>query len=182
MQRPRFVFLDRDGTLVRDVGYGHRLEDYELLSGVVEGLALLRAAGYRLAIVTNQSGIARGVFTHESFRRFHDRLLDDLAAAGIAIEATYMCPHHPTDGCSCRKPHPFALERARARFDADLARSWVIGDHATDLELAANGGCRGVLVLTGHGLEERFRLGDTPVDAIVPDLLAAARHIVSRDP
>lgn len=116
----RFVFLDRDGVLVRDVGYGHRLDDYELLPGVIESLQLLRTAGFRFAIVTNQSGIARGIFSEQDFRRFHDRLLADLAAGGIRIDATYMCPHLPDAGCECRKPNPAPLFHARDRFGIDL--------------------------------------------------------------
>src|SRR5262245_28728966 len=151
MADDRFVFLDRDGTLVRDVGYGHRLEDYELLPGVAEALVRLSKAGYRLAIVTNQSGIGRGFFTAADFERFQERLLADLAAAGARIEATYVCPHHPEEGCACRKPRPGLLHRARLELGADLGASWVIGDHVKDMELAAAAGCRGVLVRSGHG-------------------------------
>ncbi|MEW6269556.1 MAG: HAD family hydrolase [Thermodesulfobacteriota bacterium] len=177
----RFVFLDRDGVLTRDVGYGHRLDDYELLPGVVESLQLLRTAGFRFAIVTNQSGIGRGLFAEADFQRFHRRLLADLAAGGIRVDATYMCPHVPDAGCDCRKPSPTPLFRARDRFGIDLPGSWMIGDHVSDVALAANAGCRGILVLTGHGVEEQRRLGDMPVDAIVEDLAAAARHILQRD-
>jgi D-glycero-D-manno-heptose 1,7-bisphosphate phosphatase len=177
----RFVFLDRDGTLVHDVGYGHRLEDYRLLPGVIDGLTLLRDAGFRFAIVTNQSGIARGIFDEAAFARFQDRLLSDLSAAGIEIAATYMCPHLPEAGCTCRKPSAAPLLQARDRFAIDLAASWMIGDHANDVRLAANAGCHGILVLTGHGAEEQHRLAGVPVDAIVDDLHAAARHVVSRE-
>jgi D-glycero-D-manno-heptose 1,7-bisphosphate phosphatase len=180
MRGSRFVFLDRDGTLVHDVGFGHRVEDYELLAGVTEALRSLRDAGFRFAIVTNQSGIARGIFAEEDFARFNARLLEDLAGEGIQIEEIYMCPHLPDAGCACRKPSPSSLLAARDRFGVDLSRSWVIGDHVLDVQLAANAGCRGILVLTGHGSEERERLGDTPVDAVVPDLVAAARHILAR--
>jgi histidinol-phosphate phosphatase family protein len=179
MAGSRFVFLDRDGTLVRDVGFGHRVKDYELLHGVTEALASLRDAGFRFAIVTNQSGIGRGIFAEEDFERFNARLLEDLASAGIDIEAIYMCPHLPDAGCACRKPSPASLLAARDRFGVDLERSWVIGDHVLDVELAANAGCRGIMVLTGHGAEESRRVGSTPVDAIVDDLPAAARHILA---
>jgi histidinol-phosphate phosphatase family protein len=145
---------------------------------VTEALRSLQDAGFRLAIVTNQSGIGRGLFTRSDFERFHGRLLDDLAAAHVRIEATYMCPHLPEAGCTCRKPHPGPLLRARDGLHADLAASWVIGDHVADLRLAANAGCRGIMVLTGHGSEESQGLGETPVDAIVPDLPAAARYIL----
>ncbi|HZR80481.1 MAG TPA: HAD family hydrolase [Candidatus Binatia bacterium] len=176
----RFVFLDRDGTLVRDVGYGYRLADYELLPGVVDALRVLSAAGYRFAIVTNQSGIARGIFSHAEFEVFHRRLLNDLDRAGIAIEATYMCPHLPDARCDCRKPSPTPLLRARDVLGADLPRSWVVGDHAVDVELAARAGCRGILVTTGHGEEERARL--TVATPVVADLAAAARHILACAP
>jgi D-glycero-D-manno-heptose 1,7-bisphosphate phosphatase len=179
MQGTRFVFLDRDGTLVHDAGYGHRLEDYRLLPGVLDALVLLRDAGFRFAIVTNQSGIGRGIFGEEDFARFQRRLLDDLEAAGIAIEATFMCPHLPDARCGCRKPSPAALFEARDRLAADLAASWVVGDHANDVQLAANAGCSGILLLTGHGEEERHKLGDTPVATIASDLLAAARYITA---
>lgn len=179
MQDARFVFLDRDGTLVHDGGYVHRVEDYRLLPGVVEALQELRDAGFRFAIVTNQSGIGRGLYTEADFARFQRRLLDDLEAGGIVIEATFMCPHLPDAQCACRKPSPASLLEARDRFAIDLAASWVIGDHAVDVRLAANAGCGGILLLTGHGAEERHELGDTPVAAIVDDLPAAARHILA---
>ena len=141
----RFVFLDRDGTLVRDTGYPHRPDDYELLPGVPAALRRLRAAGFRLAIVTNQSGIGRGIFGEADFERFQARLLADLARADVAVERTYHCPHVPDAGCPCRKPAPAMVWRARDELGADLAASWVIGDGTVDVELAARAGCRGAV-------------------------------------
>ncbi len=181
MAGKRFVFLDRDGTLVREVGYGHRLEDYELLAGVPAALARLSRAGFRLAIVTNQSGIGRGLFGWEDFERFHGRLLTDLRAAGVAIEHTYVCPHRPDEGCPCRKPRPGMLRRARDELGASLATSWVVGDHAKDVELGANAGCRSILVLTGHGEREREAPGAASAEAVLPDLAAAVEHIVAAE-
>jgi len=181
MQSSRFVFLDRDGTLVHDVGHGHRIEDYLLLPGVIDALQLLKNAGFRFAIVTNQSGIARGIFSAADFQRFQDRLFEDLTAGGIEVEATYVCPHMPDAGCACRKPSPETLFQARDRFAIDLARSWMIGDHTNDVRLAANAGCKGILLLTGHGDEERHKLGDTPVAAVADDLFAAARYILKHE-
>ena len=154
----RFVFLDRDGTLVRDTGYPHRDEDYELLPGVGEALRRLQQRGFRLAIVTNQSGIGRGLFREADFERFQARLLADLARAGVTIERTYHCPHRPDAGCACRKPAPGMLWRARDELGADLAKSWVIGDGAVDVELAARAGCGAVRLLPsqeGTGKELR---------------------------
>jgi D-glycero-D-manno-heptose 1,7-bisphosphate phosphatase len=172
----RFVFLDRDGTLVRDTGYPHRPEDYQLLPGVPEALRRLREAGFRLAIVTNQSGIGRGIFGEAEFERFQDLLLADLQRAGVAIERTYHCPHVPGAGCGCRKPAPGMLWRARDELGAELAASWVIGDGARDVELAAGAGCRGAvwLATSAH---------DPPAErpalyAEAPDLAHAASFIV----
>jgi histidinol-phosphate phosphatase family protein len=135
----RYVLLDRDGTLIRDVGYPHRLEDYELLAGVAPALQRLAGAGFRLAVVTNQSGIGRGYFGFADYERFHARLLADLAAAGVAIDATFVCPHAPDAGCECRKPAPGLLWRARDELGADLASSWLIGDTERDVEAVARG-------------------------------------------
>ena len=131
-----FIFLDRDGTLVRDPGYVHRLEDYALLDGVVEGLQLLRDAGYRFAILTNQSGIGRGHFGESDFTRFQGHLVRDLGSQDIKIEGTFHCPHGPEDGCSCRKPSAGLLRKAQAEFGADLSRSWMLGDSEAGKRLA----------------------------------------------
>ena len=139
----RFVFLDRDGTLIEDCGYPHRPEQYRLLPGVVAALRRLKDAGYRLAIVTNQSGIGRGYFDEAAFAAFHQILLDELAAGGIEIAASYHCPHRPDAGCGCRKPSPGMLERARDELGATFSESYVIGDADNDTDLAVRAGCRG---------------------------------------
>lgn len=141
----RFVFLDRDGTLVRDTGYVHRTQDYALLPGVETGLHRLQHAGYALAIVTNQSGIGRGLFTQAAFEAFQRLLLDDLARMGVTIERTLVCPHAPDAGCTCRKPAPGLLWRARDELGADLARSWMIGDGERDVVAARSAGCAGAV-------------------------------------
>jgi len=162
----RFVFLDRDGTLVRDLGYTHRIEDYELLPGVVSGLRRILDGGYRLAVITNQSGIGRGYYSTEQYAAFQAHLASDLARQGVPIEASYCCPHHPEAKCECRKPRPALLHRAERELGADLARSWVIGDSTVDVELAQRGGCRGaVRVLTGR---------DEPSDQTTPTVYRAA--------
>lgn len=174
-RRP-FVFLDRDGTLVHDAGYTHRLDDYRLLPGVKPGLQRLAAAGFALAIVTNQSGIARGYYSEADYQRFQRHLEADLLRDGISIAASLHCPHLPAAGCGCRKPEPGLLERARREFGADLGQSFVIGDAASDLELAARAGLRGaILILTGLGAEtSRTTATSIPRAA---DLVAAARWI-----
>lgn len=172
----RFVFLDRDGTLVEDHGYTWRVEDYVLLPGVPEALRRLAGSGFALAIVTNQSGIGRGRFGEEDFHAFQRHLVADLARRGVAIESTLFCPHLPEAGCACRKPAPGMLERASRELGADLARSWVIGDHRSDIELAARAGCAGgVLVLTGHGPAESRAL---PAGALRAADLGAAADLI----
>jgi D-glycero-D-manno-heptose 1,7-bisphosphate phosphatase len=140
-----FVFLDRDGTLVHDRGYTHRIEDYRLLPGVPDGLARLAGAGFRLAIVTNQSGIGRGYFSEAQYERFAAHLEADLASRGSRIERTYFCPHLPEEGCDCRKPAPGLLWRARCELGARLDQSWVIGNGVADIGLAERAGCRGAV-------------------------------------
>jgi D-glycero-D-manno-heptose 1,7-bisphosphate phosphatase len=140
-----FAFLDRDGTLVRDTGYPHRLEDYALLPGALAGARRLAQAGFALAIVTNQSGLGRGLFARADYERFQARLLADLAAGGVSVVDTLVCPHAPEEGCACRKPAPGLLLRARDALGADLAASWMIGDGARDVEAARRAGCRGAV-------------------------------------
>lgn len=173
-----FIFLDRDGTLIEEVYYGHKLEDYALIPGAIESLQRFRDAGYRLAIVTNQSGLGRGIFEMKDYEIFHGQLLSDLEAAGLDIVETYMCPHGPDEDCICRKPLPTSLFHARDHHEADLEASWMIGDHVKDVETAANAGSRGILLLTGHGKDEATRLGEIPHDAVVADITAAANHIL----
>lgn len=172
------VFLDRDGTLIEDGGYVHRIEDYALLPGAAEALRLLRDGGFRIALVTNQSGIGRGYYGEPEFARFQEHLERDLASKGAAVDAVYHCPHRPDEGCACRKPAAGMIEQAQRDLGADLATSWVVGDSPTDVGLARGTGCSAVYVLTGQGAA---RLGEIPEGVpVVDDVLAAARHILAQ--
>jgi D-glycero-D-manno-heptose 1,7-bisphosphate phosphatase len=170
----RYVLLDRDGTLIRDTGYPHRPEDYELLPGVETALRRLADAGFRLAIVTNQSGIGRGYFDAATFDRFHALLLADLAKAGVTIDATLVCPHAPDAGCGCRKPSPGLVLRARDELGADLPTSWLVGDTDRDVGAARSGGCFGAVRLGAAAT----RRGDDPLAFEAPDLACAAALIL----
>ncbi len=149
----RAVFLDRDGTLIVDHPYNGDSALTELLPCVPAALRLLRRAGYRLIVVTNQSGIARGYFGESDLERVHHRLSELLAKHQVWIDAFYFCPHH-VDGtvaklagpCHCRKPGPGMLARAAFDWNVDLRNSWMIGDMATDLEAARAAGCRSIQV------------------------------------
>jgi histidinol-phosphate phosphatase family protein len=143
------VFVDRDGTLVEDVGYCCRPEDLRLLPGAAPAVALLNRAGLPVVVVTNQSAVARGYLSPQGLDAIHARLREVLAAGGAHLDAIYVCPHHPRDGCPCRKPKPGLLHRAAADLGLDLARSYVVGDRAADVEVARAVGAAAVLVETG---------------------------------
>jgi len=167
----RFVFLDRDGTLTYDVGFTHETKDYRLLPKAIEGLHKLAQLGFHFAIVTNQSGIARGLYTENDFQTFQAHLVSDLASQGIEIEASYFCPHSPEDACSCRKPQPGLFHKAARELGADLSESWMIGDRETDLRAARNAGCRGTILLLSDPSQALFGT------LCARDLLEAAEQI-----
>jgi len=146
------VFLDRDGTLIEEVGYASRPGQIRILGGVARALIDLADAGYRLIVVTNQSGIARGYMTEEDLERFHDALDQQLHLLGAAVDAYYACPHHPDPGdtprpdlavaCDCRKPKPGLLLRAAEDFRLDLEDSWTVGDMWRDIAAGQAAGTR----------------------------------------
>jgi D-glycero-D-manno-heptose 1,7-bisphosphate phosphatase len=178
------VFLDRDGVLIRDVNYLSRVEEIEVLTGVAEALRLLRAAGLKLVVVTNQSVVARGKLSEAGLRVIHMALSEKLAAEGAAYDAIYYCPHHPTAGvgayniaCACRKPNPGMIERAARELGLDAKYSYVVGDQAGDMALAARVGAQGVLIREGTIAEGEIIPGAVPAFG---NLLQAARWIVTR--
>ena len=146
-----FLFVDRDGTLIEERSYAHRIEDYAVLPGAYAGVRDARAAGFGVVIVTNQSGIGRGFFTREDYERLQAHLVEDFAEHGAVFDGSFVCPHAPDASCHCRKPEVGLIEQACLRFEIDLARSWVVGDKQIDVELARRSGCRGILVLSGQG-------------------------------
>jgi len=139
------VFLDRDGTINVEVGYLSRPDQVELIPGSAEALVLLRDAGFKLVVVSNQSGAARGYFTSSDVDRVNARLVEMLAERGAGLDALYYCPHIKEDGCACRKPLLGMIERARAEFGVDPKRSYVVGDKAVDVKLAKNAGAVSVI-------------------------------------
>lgn len=154
--RERAVFLDRDGTLVHARHYPSRPEDLVLYAGIAAGLHRLQAAGFRLIVVTNQSGLARGHFSFADLDRMHAYLRAQLAQRGVVLDGIYYCPHHPegtvqglAQSCTCRKPRPGMLLRAAADSGIDLACSWMIGDILDDVEAGNCAGCRTILVDLG---------------------------------
>jgi len=142
------VFLDRDGTIIRDYHFIDRPWLVDLIPGAAQAVKRLNDAGWPIIIVTNQSGIGRHYFTMEDYRRVEARTLEVLAEAGARVEATYFCPHHPDfDGpCECRKPGTLLFRQAATEHDLTFKGSWCIGDHARDAIPAVSLGCRGILV------------------------------------
>lgn len=182
------AFLDRDGTINHEVHYLGDPDQVELLPGAVEGLRLLREAGYILVVVTNQAGVARGYFGEEDVRAVHERLQALLRAQGAAVDAFTYCPHHPEgrgayrQACACRKPGTEMHERAALELGLDFERSVVIGDKTTDLLPGIALGCRTVLVRTGYG-QAQLDAGDTAglaIDHVAKDLYHAALWTVDR--
>jgi D-glycero-D-manno-heptose 1,7-bisphosphate phosphatase len=145
----RAVFLDRDGTIVKDVGYISDPELVELVPGAAEALAALRARGYRLVVVSNQSGIGRGYFGCGEARAVHERVVEVLERHGVELDDAQYCPHAPDDGCDCRKPRPGLLLRAARALNLDLARSVMVGNGAVDVEAGQAAGCRTILLGDG---------------------------------
>ena len=140
------VFLDRDGTIARDVPYCRRVEDFEILPRVPEAVRLLNQEGYKVVVITNQSGIARGYFSEATLSLIHRKMITNLEQAGARIDAVYVCPHHPDEGCGCRKPSPTLVIRAAADIGIALDQSYMIGDDPKDARAGRAAGCRTILL------------------------------------
>ena len=160
------VFLDRDGTINEEVGYLDRMEKLQLIPGAAEAIRLINKSGMKAVVVTNQSGVARGIFTESFVAETHARLGEMLRAEGASLDGIYYCPHHPTEGrgdylrvCECRKPAPGLLLRAAAELHLDPARSYMVGDTLKDIEAGGRAGAQGILVRTGYGEEAAAELG-----------------------
>ena len=174
------VFLDRDGTINRDVGYLSTPKKLALFRGTSEAISLLSRAGYKVIVVSNQSGVGRGFISKETVKCINLRLEKMLAERGARIDAFYICPHHPDDGCSCRKPRTGLIKKAARDFGLDLSRSYIIGDKLTDIEMGRRARLKeSILVLTGMGRKElrRAKEGNFKLGPVSKDLLAAARSI-----
>jgi L-threonylcarbamoyladenylate synthase len=170
------VFLDRDGTLIEDRGYLRDPQEVVFYDETIESLRRLQPQ-VRLFIVTNQSGVGKGLVTAAEVDRVNAFVVDHLRQQGVLVTALYCCPHQREDGCDCIKPKPFFLEAAARDFGLDLQRSFVVGDHPCDVELALGVGALGLHVLTGHGLKHRHEI---PAGGItVPGIREAAEWVLA---
>lgn len=181
------VFLDRDGTMIHDVGYLARREDLKWFPFTIDAVRLLNRAGFLVFVVTNQGGIGLGLLTEAFVRETHHLMAETLAASGAHVNGWLFCPHHPRAivpelrvPCACRKPGRGLIDAAVGDHQVDLARSFVIGDKQIDVDLAAAFGGRGVLVRTGDGDKELVRHGGQMPGAahVAPDLMAATAWIL----
>lgn len=180
------VFLDRDGTLIEEVGYLDRPSRVQLYPWAADAIRALNHAGLVVVMVTNQSGVARGFFSEAVVQGVHDRIADLLAQGGAHVDAYYYCPHHP-DGkvaeyaraCDCRKPGRALVDRAVEEFGVDPLASYAVGDRWFDVSLARTIGAKGVLVRTGYGADEEHRPpSGVAADVVVNNLAEAASWIL----
>ena len=176
----RAVFLDRDGTIVEDPGFLHEPEKVKLLTGAAEAIRRLNTADYRVVVVTNQSGIARGRYTVDDYEAVQRRLGELLAAHGARIDGAYFCPHHPqlSGPCDCRKPGLKLFREAAQAFDIDFSRSWWVGDRLSDVQPARLLGGQGILVTTGEGNLHQGQARALGV-MVVADLARAVEEILA---
>ncbi|MGH3182291.1 MAG: D-glycero-alpha-D-manno-heptose-1,7-bisphosphate 7-phosphatase, partial [Streptosporangiaceae bacterium] len=152
------IFFDRDGTLNEEVGYAGRPEEFHIYPYAAEAVRRANQAGWAAVVVTNQAGVARGLFPEAAVKELHRMLAEHLAAQGAKLDGIYYCPHHPegtvagyAEACTCRKPQPGMLLRAAHELGLNLSSSWVVGDRRYDVAMAHAAGAKAVLVRTGYG-------------------------------
>jgi histidinol-phosphate phosphatase family protein len=172
----RAVFLDRDGTINKEINYLSKKEQVEILPKVPAAIRILNDSGFLVIIITNQSGVARDYFSMETLTDINSHLLDELMKSNAKIDDIFICPHHPDEGCECRKPKIGLMKDAASKYDIDFGSSYMVGDKFTDLRTGKNAGCKTVLVLTGYGKDEMENKGDWEFepDFIAEDLYEAA--------
>jgi D-glycero-D-manno-heptose 1,7-bisphosphate phosphatase len=183
----RAVFLDKDGTLIVDVPYNVDPDQIRLTDGAIAGVRALHRAGYLLIVVSNQSGVARGLFPEAALGPVEVRLRELLEQAGVPLAGFYCCPHHP-DGsvtayavaCGCRKPASGLIELAAREHRLDVAASWMIGDILHDIEAGRRAGCRTILLDVGNETVWQVTPSRVP-DAIAPNLQVAAQIVLNSD-
>src|ERR1039458_2048442 len=172
----RYVVLDRDGTLNVERKYLSDPAQLELLPSVIDGLRLLQNHNFGLVVVSNQSGIGRGIVGRDVVERTNARLEELLYGQGIVFGGMYYCPHRPDEFCACRKPNPAMLEQAARDFGFDPSESFVIGDKASDVEMGHRAGAQTIVVLTGYG--RTLNLKSSRPDFVAENLVEAATFVI----
>ncbi|NYT81287.1 D-glycero-beta-D-manno-heptose 1,7-bisphosphate 7-phosphatase [Alcaligenaceae bacterium] len=178
----KLAILDRDGVINQDsAAFIKHPDEWIALPGSLEAIARLSRSGWRVVIASNQSGVARGLFSMDTLNGIHAKLRREVAHAGGAIDAIFVCPHGPDDGCACRKPSPGLFHDIGRRYDVDLQGIPAAGDSLRDLQAASAAGCTPWLVLTGNGMKTREKSGLPPGTRVVDDLSAAVDAWLSED-
>jgi len=164
----KVIFLDRDGVINEEVGYLHKIKDFKFINGVMDSCNYFLSLGYQIILVTNQSGIGRGLYKEEDFHIVNEWMLDNFRQEGIRILDVFFCPHGPDDNCHCRKPKPGLFINAKEKYDIDMKKSWMIGDKEADIEAANNAGIsQTILVRSGHTINEEKTNASSTVDSIL---------------
>ena len=178
----RFVILDRDGVINEDSDdYIKSPDEWQPIPGSLEAIASLNRAGYRVVVASNQSGIARGLFSIDTLNAIHRKLHNELELVGGQLDGIFFCPHAPSDNCACRKPRPGMLEQIAERFFVELPGVPLIGDTLRDLQAAESVGATPLLVRTGKGVQTEQQLSKEHQVQIFDDLAAAADHLIADD-
>lgn len=175
--KKRAIFLDRDGVINKEVDHLSNPAQFEFISGSIEALKILKQKGFLLIVITNQAGIARGLFSEEDLNQIHNKMRRILNQNGIIIDDIFYCPHHPdfTGECDCRKPKPGMILKAQRKYNIDLQTSFMVGDTLSDFETGKAANCKTVLVLTGYGIKERDKMISIIPDYIFKNLLDFAK-------
>lgn len=175
--KQKAVFIDRDGTLIEEVNFLHRVEDLLYFPFTDEAVRLLKENGFLVVLVTNQSGIGRGIYTVEDMDSVHEKIQNDLTEK---LDAIYFCPHLPNADCECRKPRLGMITSALADLPIDLENSWMIGDKNLDVELGLNAGIKPIMVKTGYGEKHLPELARPPF-AVADNLLEAVKIVLDNN-
>lgn len=178
-KKEKAIFLDRDGVINKEVNYLSNPKDFEFIPGSIKALRRLQEIGYKLIVITNQSGLARGYFTEETLNKIHNKMKRILRENNVILTDIFICPHHPdiTGICECRKPKPGLLIQAKQKYNIDLKNSYMVGDTLKDIQAGKNAGCKTIFVLTGHGEEEKEKIKEIDDVKIFKNLLDFAESI-----
>ena len=167
----RAVFLDRDGTMAPDIPYCSRPEDFNLFPESAKAIRRLKANGFKVIVITNQSGVARGYFSEDTLMKIHEKMERELSREDAHLDGIYYCPHHPDEGCECRKPKPQMILRAAQEHGINLLKSVMIGNSSADIEAGKAAGCKTILIASSQPTDEA--IASRP-DAVAAHLLEAA--------
>jgi len=161
------IFLDRDGVINKEINYLHKIEDFEFIDGVFEACQFLQSLEYKIIVITNQSGISRGLYTKNDYQIITKWMVSQFMKNNISILDTFHCPHLPDSGCNCRKPKPGMLLEAKKKYNINMLESWMIGDKETDITAAISSGINNtILVKSGHKINEADSRAKFIIDSI----------------